>query len=337
VQHAERGLPGQRAIGRRGIEQRSGDRGRAGEQVAVGRAAGGDDCRLEELARHAVGELVLELAGARVQGGEAGGGGTFARGGQQARLPDSRGPLDHQQPCLPARRPGEQIVDHGKLARALEQCGGRTRCVQRAHSCAEHMRAGEPARGKSTTKDRGVYGGGSPSRTHPRAREAPLMDTKTLATPHGELLHLPTNAGATFWGPGDVYRFLVTGAESGGSYFAMEAIVPPGGGPPPHIHRREDETFYVIEGEFEFRLGDDTVTARAGDFVNVPRHTVHCFHNASEAVARMILTFSPAGIEKWFEETLERALDPTQPPPDNIDEVVARYVAAAPRYGIEFV
>ena len=51
----------------------------------------------------------------------------------------------------------------------------------------------------------------------------------------------------------------------------------------------------------------------------------------------MILTFTPAGIERFFEETLERALDPAAPVPDNIDEVAARYAAAAPRYGLEFL
>jgi quercetin dioxygenase-like cupin family protein len=150
-------------------------------------------------------------------------------------------------------------------------------------------------------------------------------------------MHRPSSGGAAFWGPGDAYRFLVTGAESGGAYFAMEAIVPAGGGPPPHIHRKEDETFYVLEGDVEFLLGDRLVTATAGDFVNVPRGTVHRFHNAGAAPARLILTFTPAGIEKFFEETLERATDPNQPPPDNIQEVAARYVEAAPRYGIEFL
>jgi quercetin dioxygenase-like cupin family protein len=113
--------------------------------------------------------------------------------------------------------------------------------------------------------------------------------------------------------------------------------VPPGGGPPLHIHRREDETFYVVEGTVDFRLGDDTITAGVGDFVNVPRGLVHRFHNAGAAPMRMILTFTPAGMEKFFEETLERALDPSAPPPDNVDEVAARYVAAAPRYGLEFI
>jgi quercetin dioxygenase-like cupin family protein len=134
-----------------------------------------------------------------------------------------------------------------------------------------------------------------------------------------------------------MYRFLVTGAETGGAYFAMEALVPPGGGPPPHIHRNEDETFYIVEGEVDFLLGEERITAGVGDFVNVPRGSIHCFHNAGVETMRMILTFTPAGIEKFFEETLERALDPTQPPPDNVDEVAARYAAAAPRYGMEFL
>jgi quercetin dioxygenase-like cupin family protein len=157
-----------------------------------------------------------------------------------------------------------------------------------------------------------------------------------VSTPHGQLLHRPSLTGLTFWGPGDLYRFLVTGEESGGSYFAMEALVPPAGGPPPHIHRNEDETFYIVEGECTFRLGDDTVVAGPGDFVNVPRETVHCFRNDGTEPVRMILTFTPSGIEKFFEETLDLALDPTQPPPDNVDEVAARYAEAASRYGMEF-
>jgi hypothetical protein len=108
------------------------------------------------------------------------------------------------------------------------------------------------------------------------------------------VLHRPSSSGLAFWGPGDFYRFLITGAESGGAYFA-------------------------------------------GDFVNVPRGTVHRFSNASAARARLILTFTPAGIEKFFEETLERAKDPEQAPPDNLDEVAARYAEAAPRYGMEFL
>jgi len=163
------------------------------------------------------------------------------------------------------------------------------------------------------------------------------MSTTGIAPSTGRLLHRPVDTGPAFWGPGDHYTFLVTGEESGGAYFAMEALVPPGGGPPPRIHRREDETFYLLEGQIEFLLGDERITAGPGDFVNVPRGTVHCFQNTGTETARMVLTFTPAGIERFFEETLERAPNGAHEAPDNVDEVAARYVAAAPRYGLEFV
>jgi quercetin dioxygenase-like cupin family protein len=147
-------------------------------------------------------------------------------------------------------------------------------------------------------------------------------------------LRRAAGTGAMYLGPGDVYRFLVTGAHTAGAYFAMEAIVAPGGGPPPHIHRHEDETFYVVEGECGILLGEEWITADVGDFVNVPRGTVHRFENQGTEAMRMILTFTPAGIEKFFEETLQRTLDPTADIPDNVDAIAARYAAAAPRYGM---
>jgi quercetin dioxygenase-like cupin family protein len=159
----------------------------------------------------------------------------------------------------------------------------------------------------------------------------------TTATSTAQLFHRPTGAGPAYWGPGDRYTFLVTGEETGGAYFAMEAWVPPGGGPGPHIHTREDESFYVLEGQIEFLLGGETVVAGPGDFVNVPRDTVHCFHNAGTETARLVLTFTPAGIEGFFEETLESAPSDSQDVPKNTEEVAARYAAAAGRYGMEFI
>ena len=160
--------------------------------------------------------------------------------------------------------------------------------------------------------------------------------TQTLTTPP-LLFHRGHTEGASYWGPGDLYTFLVTGEESGGAYFSMLAVVPPLGGPPPHTHRDEDETFYVLEGASTFRLGDEQVVAGPGAFVNVPRGVVHNFRNLGDEPLRMILTFTPAGIERFFEETLERAYDLSLPCPDNIAEVGARYAEAAPRYGMEFV
>jgi quercetin dioxygenase-like cupin family protein len=154
--------------------------------------------------------------------------------------------------------------------------------------------------------------------------------------PQPQVVHQPSGTGRAFWGPGDMYTFLVTGEQTGGAYFVMEALVPPGGGPPPHIHRNEDETFYVVEGQCRITIGDKVVLARAGDFVNIPKGTVHCFYNDGTETARMILTFTPAGMEGFFEDTLEPATDRNAPPPQNNSAVAARYVEAAARYGLEF-
>jgi quercetin dioxygenase-like cupin family protein len=117
----------------------------------------------------------------------------------------------------------------------------------------------------------------------------------------------------------------------------MEAIVPPGGGPPPHIHHREQEAFYVLEGTLDIQMGGQMVQASAGDFVHIPIGTVHSFRNNGDSVARQLLIFSPGGMERFFEETLEVVENRSAPTPDNIDAVVARYVEAAPRHGLEFV
>jgi quercetin dioxygenase-like cupin family protein len=163
------------------------------------------------------------------------------------------------------------------------------------------------------------------------------MSTQTTVPAPAQLVHRRAGTGESFWGPGDTYTFLVTNEESGGAYFVMEALVPPGGGPPPHIHNREDETFYVLEGTCTFLLGDGEVVAGPGDFVNVPRGMVHCFHNGGSGTARLLVTFTPGDIEHFFRDTLDRAYDLAVPVPDNVAEVAAKYVAAAPRYGLEFV
>ena len=74
--------------------------------------------------------------------------------------------------------------------------------------------------------------------------------------------------GRTIAVVGDVYRFLATSEDTSGKYALWEAIVPPGGGPPPHLHSREEEGFYILEGEITFTITafsrPATVLARIG-------------------------------------------------------------------------
>jgi quercetin dioxygenase-like cupin family protein len=134
---------------------------------------------------------------------------------------------------------------------------------------------------------------------------------------------------------GDVYRFLATGEDTGGKYALFEALVPPGGGPPPHIHSREEEGFYILEGEITFRIGDDRIVATAGLFANMPVGTPHSFKNESDKPARMLISVAPVGLEEMLFEVgvplAEGATTALPPAKEEIDKLLA----VAPRYGIE--
>src|SRR5471032_272054 len=112
---------------------------------------------------------------------------------------------------------------------------------------------------------------------------------------HPPTLRNPTE-GRTIAVVGDVYRFLATGSETNGKYALWEAIVPPGGGPPPHVHSREEEGFYILEGEITIQIGAERVVASAGMFANMPVGSPHSFKNETNQPARMLISVAPAGL-----------------------------------------
>ena len=141
--------------------------------------------------------------------------------------------------------------------------------------------------------------------------------------------------GRTIAVVGDVYRFLATGGDTNGKYALWEAIVPPGGGPPPHVHSREEEGFYVLEGEITFTINGERVVATAGMFANMPVGTPHSFKNESNKPARMLISVAPAGLEKmFFEVGVPLAEGATTALPPTKDEI-EKLLAIAPRYGVE--
>ena len=136
---------------------------------------------------------------------------------------------------------------------------------------------------------------------------------------------------------GDRNRFLVLSEETGGSYAQWEAIVPPGGGPILHVHSREDETFFILEGELHIHAGDRDFIARPGTFVNLPRGVPHGFRNESSTTARVLITVIPGGLEGMFLEAGTHLEPGSQIAPESSPEERERLRAAAPRYGIRFV
>jgi mannose-6-phosphate isomerase-like protein (cupin superfamily) len=109
-------------------------------------------------------------------------------------------------------------------------------------------------------------------------------------------------------------RFMIWGEESGGGFSLVEHPIPPRTLVAPlHLHEREDEYSYVLEGRMGAQLGDDVVYAEAGDLVFKPRNQWHTFWNAGDTPCRILEIISPAGFEHFFEELGERSPRRTRP------------------------
>ena len=146
----------------------------------------------------------------------------------------------------------------------------------------------------------------------------------------------PAGAGERIWIVGDTMTLKATGERTGGSLVLLENVTAPGGGPPPHLHTREDEFFYVLDGTFEIRIGDELHGLGPGGFAFVPRGTVHNFRNTAGTPSRILVGFTPGGIDGFFRESGRPAVDDGPAPALDGDEI-DRTTIAAQRYGVEAV
>lgn len=160
--------------------------------------------------------------------------------------------------------------------------------------------------------------------------------TTTHTTTSGDGYGLAADDGERIWIVGDTMTLKATAESTGGSLTLLENLTTPGGGPPPHIHTREDEFWFVLDGTFEIRIGDRVHALGPGGFAFAPRGTIHNFRNVADRPSRILVGFTPAGMEGFFRESGRPAIDDGPAPPLDDDEV-ARTVAAAPRYGVEAV
>lgn len=97
----------------------------------------------------------------------------------------------------------------------------------------------------------------------------------------------------------------VSGGDTDGAFFTIEFDLSPGEGIPPHVHHNEEEVVYVVSGEIESRVGDESVDAPAGSCHTIPRDTVHAQTNHSTEPATLLVTFSPPHLEELFEKSAE--------------------------------
>jgi mannose-6-phosphate isomerase-like protein (cupin superfamily) len=119
------------------------------------------------------------------------------------------------------------------------------------------------------------------------------------------------------WIFGELVTYKVTAEQTGGAYSLFEVMSrPEEGGPPPHVQHREEEAFYVLEGEYEFLVEGRILRAGTGSLLYVPRGNLHAHRNVGEGVGRMLVNQTPGGLhERFFEEVGEPATDGSRPIP----------------------
>jgi quercetin dioxygenase-like cupin family protein len=118
-------------------------------------------------------------------------------------------------------------------------------------------------------------------------------------------------------------------AHTGGRYTLVELTAPPGYVSPLHVHHREDEAFWVLEGSTRFEVGDELVDAAPGTYLVAPRDTPHRWAAGPEG-ARLLFLFTPGGFEQLIAATGVPARALTVPPPGlpvdaRVDSVLRRY------------
>jgi quercetin dioxygenase-like cupin family protein len=121
------------------------------------------------------------------------------------------------------------------------------------------------------------------------------------------------NEGEARWWFGALAELKATAADTGGQMTIVEVTEPPGAEAPLHVHYRDDEGFWILEGDVTFEVGDQTIEASAGDYVFGPRGIPHRFTVGANG-CRMLFILLPGGIEDVIRATSEPAQSRVLPP-----------------------
>jgi quercetin dioxygenase-like cupin family protein len=132
---------------------------------------------------------------------------------------------------------------------------------------------------------------------------------------------------------GELITVLAGAEQTGGSFGLMESVLAQGAEPPPHVHHREDESFFVMDGALTVRVGDESFSARPGSFIFCPRDVPHLL-TLESAEVRTLTLVTPGGLESFFIDIGEPA--PTRTLPTTPDEPdLERVATLAGHYGAE--
>jgi quercetin dioxygenase-like cupin family protein len=144
---------------------------------------------------------------------------------------------------------------------------------------------------------------------------------------------LDRGAGRHLWTMGMLMTVKASGRQTGNACSVMEVTFPPSVGPPVHVHHREAEINYVLQGTMRFLCGDDELDCGEGGFVYLPKDVPHAFRSGPEG-ASMLAVALPGGLEGLYEQVGEEAAEPVLPsaPPN-----IAGWLEHAASFGVEVV
>jgi quercetin dioxygenase-like cupin family protein len=163
-------------------------------------------------------------------------------------------------------------------------------------------------------------------------KESTMSNTSESITP----IAAGPGEGEAIWFMGVLATVKASAETTGGAVAVLEHLAPRGAGSPLHVHTREDEWFYVIEGELTFWVGGEVIVAPAGAFVFGPKEIAHTFVVSSQQ-ARFLLVAEPAGFERFVRAVGEPAKTLEIPPPATAPPDVEALAGIAASFGLQIV
>jgi quercetin dioxygenase-like cupin family protein len=161
----------------------------------------------------------------------------------------------------------------------------------------------------------------------------------THNTSHAQMLKpiaVAADEGQARWWFSSLAVIKATATDTGGQMTIVEVTEPPGAEAPLHVHHREDEGFWILEGDVNFQVGDATIEAHAGDYAFGPRDIPHRY-TVGPAGCRMLFILTPGGFENLVIAMSVPAESRTLPPPSDQEPDWAHVAAVAKANGCELL
>ncbi|HET7902836.1 MAG TPA: cupin domain-containing protein [Candidatus Nanopelagicales bacterium] len=161
------------------------------------------------------------------------------------------------------------------------------------------------------------------------------MDT----TPIDTVVVRSADEAPASWAMGSLFEHLVAGAETGGALGVSLVTQPPGIATPLHVHSREAEAFFVLDGSLSYQAGEDLHHLTGGSFIYLPRGVPHAFRITGDRPARLLAMVVPGGLLALYDEVGMPAPEHRLPGADGVpmDVEIGRWNEVGPRYGLQVV